>query len=141
MTFGAGSTSWIDHFFITPKLLPRLRAVEVQPLVGGGQPYPPPFPALFSCLFVLSHAITRYRAADASPAGVAPVVEASDHSWISLQLGSSDPALRGAIVTGASSGIGRASAMLLAENGYAVAVCSRSAISLEAAFAAFCLPR
>ncbi len=80
--------------------------------------------------------ITRYRPADASPDGVAPVVEASDHSWISLQLGSSAPALRGAIVTGASSGIGRASAMLLAENGYAVAVCSRSAASLEAAFAA-----
>lgn len=41
VTFGAGSTSCIDHFFVSPKLLPRLHAFEVQPLVGGGQPYPP----------------------------------------------------------------------------------------------------
>lgn len=77
---------------------------------------------------------SRYRPADSSSGGLAPVVEASDHSWISLQLSGSTPAHPGALVTGASSGIGQASAMLLAENGYVVAACSRSVASLEAAF-------
>ena len=43
--------------------------------------------------------------------------------------------LRTVLITGASSGIGLASAVLLAENGYIVAACARSAASLEAAFA------
>jgi hypothetical protein len=84
---------------------------------------------------LLYHMIIRYHPAASSPGCPAPVVEASDHAWISLQLSSTLPAIRGAIVTGASSGIGFASAMLLAENGYAVAACSRSIASLEAAFA------
>ena len=47
---------------------------------------------------------------------------------------------RGAVVTGASSGIGRATAVALAEDGWIVAAVGRSAASLEAAFASPPLP-
>ena len=42
--------------------------------------------------------------------------------------------MRGALVTGASSGIGRATAIRLAEENWVVAACGRSAAALEAAF-------
>jgi hypothetical protein len=41
VTRNPGSTCCIDHFFLTPKLLAQLRSVEVQPLVGNGQPCVP----------------------------------------------------------------------------------------------------
>ena len=134
VTQDIGSASCIDHFFISPQLLLQLRVAEVQPLLGVGQPCaPPPFTYLQP-----SHPAVlpfSYLPSDSTTAGPAQVVEASDHAWIALQLSGCPPPLRGAIITGASSGIGLASAVLLAENGYIVAVCSRSTASLEAAFA------